>query len=268
MRRSTREDFATLQAVYVGGEKLTERVASAFEGRFGIRPYEGYGTTELSPVAAFNLADVTRRGVTWTGARDGSIGRPVPGVCMRVLDPVTGEILPRGSEGVLAVKGPNVMRGYLGRDDLTAEVIRDGWYMTGDVARIDDDGFVFIVDRMSRFSKIGGEMIPHAAVEEVLLAAVESHTPCVAVTGVRDDRKGERLAVLYTREAGDVSELQRRVRESGLPNLWRPRDDAYCRVDAIPLLGTGKLDLRCIREMAAVSAASGAASAEDSVSQS
>lgn len=251
VRRASPEDFATLTAVYVGGEKLTRRVADAFEQRFGLRPLEGYGTTELSPVAAFNVADVVKGSLCWVGNREGSIGRPIPGVAVNVVDEATGEPVPPGREGVLLVKGPNVMQGYLGRDDLVAESVVDGWYNTGDVARVDDDGFIFLLDRLSRFSKIGGEMVPHAAVEEVLAAdgaAMSSHP--VVVTAAPDDRKGEQLVVLYSDDAGDPDRLRRLMRSSELPNLWRPRERNYVQVAEIPVLGSGKLDLKNIRAIA------------------
>ena len=99
---------------------------------------------------------------------------------------------------MLLVKGPNVMNGYLGREDLTAQAMRDGWYVTGDIASLDEDGFLTITDRLSRFSKIGGEMVPHGKVEEALHLAAEADTQIFAVTGIPDEKKGERLAVLHT----------------------------------------------------------------------
>lgn len=250
VRRAAKEQFASLTSVYVGGEKLTGRVADAFERKFDLRPFEGYGTTELAPVAAFNVGDVVNGPLRWCGAREGSIGRPLPGVLMKIVDETTNEELPTGEEGVLLVKGANVMAGYLGRDDLTREALSDGWYRTGDVARIDADGFVFLLDRLSRFSKIAGEMVPHVAIEEVLSAGLEEHSHPLVVTGVPDDRKGEQLIVLHAPEAGDVGELYRAVKESDLPNLWRPKAKNFFHVDQIPVLGSGKLDLKRIRMIA------------------
>ncbi|MCF7855515.1 MAG: AMP-binding protein, partial [Candidatus Pacebacteria bacterium] len=249
VRRATREEFASLTSVYVGGEKLTTRVADAFEKCFGIRPLEGYGTTELSPVAAFNVADVERGPMRWIGSREGSIGRPLPGVLMKVVEEETGAEVAAGVEGLLMVKGANVMAGYLGREDLTRAALDAGWYRTGDIARIDSDGFVFILDRQSRFSKIGGEMVPHVAVEDVLAGDRDASHP-VVVTGVPDPKKGEQLVVLYTDEAGDVDGLHGAIKQSDLPNLWRPKERNYFHVDRIPVLGSGKLDLKKIRIVA------------------
>ena len=152
--------------------------------------------------------------------------------------------------GMLLVKGPNIMQGYLGREDLTAEVMRDGWYVTGDIALMDEDGFIRITGRLSRFSKIGGEMVPHGRIEEALHEAAGISTQVFAVTAVPDARKGERLAVLHTLKEERLPEILGRLEGSGLPNLFIPRLDQFVKVEAIPLLGTGKLDLRAIRRIA------------------
>ncbi len=250
IRKGKREDVKSLRMVMTGAEKLKMRVADSFEKRFGIRPLEGYGATELSPVASANLPNVQLDGVTHVGSKEGSIGHPIPGVAVKISDPDTGEDLPPGEEGVLQVRGPNVMLGYLGKPDKTSEVLRGGWYNTGDIARIDEDGFVYIVDRMSRYSKLGGEMVPHLAVEEKLIEAVGAVSQVLVVTGAPDERKGEQLVVLYTEEAGDLPALQQAARDCELPNLWKPRKDNFFSVAAMPTLGSGKLDLKRIRQMA------------------
>jgi acyl-[acyl-carrier-protein]-phospholipid O-acyltransferase/long-chain-fatty-acid--[acyl-carrier-protein] ligase len=142
------------------------------------------------------------------------------------------------------------MQGYLGRPDKTAEVLRDGWYTTGDVAAIDEDGFLQITDRLSRFSKIGGEMVPHIKVEEKLheLAGVTEQT--FVVVGVPDEKKGERLVVLHKLADGPLPACLEKLSQCDLPNLWKPRADQFFRVEAFPCLGTGKLDLRKVREIA------------------
>ena len=250
IRKGKREDLTSLRLVMTGAEKLKARVADAFEKRFGMRPLEGYGATELSPVASANLPDVAVGGVLHVGTKEGSIGHPVPGVAVKICDPDTEEDLPPGEEGVLMVRGPNVMMGYLGNPDMTSEVLRGGWYNTGDIARIDEDGFVHILDRMSRYSKLGGEMVPHLAVEEKLIDALGATGQVLVVTGAPDERKGEQLVVLYTDEAGDAAALQHIVKESALPNLWKPRKDNFFPVASMPTLGSGKLDLKRIRQIA------------------
>jgi acyl-[acyl-carrier-protein]-phospholipid O-acyltransferase/long-chain-fatty-acid--[acyl-carrier-protein] ligase len=250
IRRAKKEDFETLRLVMTGAEKLKSKLADAFQEKFGIRPMEGYGATELSPVITLSLPDVDLGGVRQQGSKEGSVGHPIPGVAVRVVDPETWEPLKPGKPGLLLVKGPNVMLGYLGRADKTAEVIRDGWYVTGDIGVMDEDGFVRLTDRLSRFSKIGGEMVPHGVIEDELHNRLEQ-TQVLAVTSVPDEKKGEKLVVVYTKDATDAETLQRLMAESSLPNLWKPGRDCYVGVESLPILGTGKLDLKGLREIAA-----------------
>ncbi len=249
-RRCEPEDFGSLDYAMVGAEKLQERVAQAFEDRFGIRPLEAYGCTECSPAVAVNTRDYRAPGFRQVGAKRGKIGHPLPGVSVRIVDPDSMQPLGVDQPGLLLVRGPNVMKGYLGRPDLTAGVLRDGWYVTGDIASLDEDGFLAITDRLSRFSKIGGEMIPHLKVEEKLQELAGATEQVFAVAGVPDDRKGERLIVLHTLPDPKLKECLDRLPQSGLPNLWIPRPGAFFHVPSLPYLGSGKLDLRRIREIA------------------
>jgi acyl-[acyl-carrier-protein]-phospholipid O-acyltransferase/long-chain-fatty-acid--[acyl-carrier-protein] ligase len=155
-----------------------------------------------------------------------------------------------GQPGLLLVRGPNVMKGYLGNPEKTAEVLRDGWYVTGDVAALDEDGFLAITDRLTRFSKIGGEMVPHIKVEEKLHELAGATEQCFAVTGVPDERKGERIVVLHTLTDGQLKSVLDKLADCDLPNLWKPRPDQFFRVEKLPYLGTGKLDLKKVREVA------------------
>ncbi len=251
LRRCTAAQFGSLRLVLAGAEKLSERVAQAFEDHFGIRPLEGYGTTECAPVIAASTLDYRAPGFYQPGSRRGSAGQALPGVSVKIVDPDEHGIeRPAGEEGMLVTRGPNVMRGYLGRDDLTAEVLRDGWYVTGDIAVLDEDGFLRITGRLSRFSKIGGEMVPHGKIEEALQQAADSDVQIFAVSAVPDEKKGERIAVLHTIEEERIPGILQRLGEMGLPNLFIPRADQFVRVDELPLLGTGKLDLRAIRQVA------------------
>lgn len=249
IRRAKAEDFKSLRLVITGAEKLKPKLADTFQERFGIRPMEGYGATELSPVISLSLPDVEIDGVRQTGFREGSVGLPVPGVVVKIVAPETGSSRAEGESGLIMVKGPNVMAGYLGKPEKTAEVVQDGWYVTGDIGHLDDLGFLQITDRLSRFSKIAGEMVPHGAVEEALHAGL-GMTAVVAVTGVPDEKRGEKLVVVYAREAGDPETLKRLMADSELPNLWKPGRDCYVAVEALPLLGTGKLDLRGVKDIA------------------
>ncbi|HAH97768.1 MAG TPA: acyl-[ACP]--phospholipid O-acyltransferase [Verrucomicrobiales bacterium] len=251
MRACTPEQFGSVQFVLAGAEKLPERLALAFEDRFGLRPMEGYGTTETSPVVTINTRDFRSAGFRQIGAKRGSIGHPLPGMVARIVDPETGEPFALGQAGLLLVKGPNVMQGYLGQAEKTAEVLSDGWYTTGDIATMDEDGFLMITDRLSRFSKIGGEMVPHIKVEEKLHELGELTEQTFAVTGVPDEKKGERLVVLYQELVeASLDALHGKLTDSGLPNIWKPRRDQFFKVEKLPYLGTGKLDLKQIKLLA------------------
>jgi len=251
MRRCTPENFGSLQYVLVGAEKLQERVALAFEDKFGIRPLEGYGCTECSPVVTVNGKDYRAPGFHQVAGRRGKIGHPLPGVCVKVMDIETGLPVAPGTQGMLLVKGPNVMRGYLGKPEKTAEVLRDGWYTTGDIATMEEDGFLTITDRLSRFSKIGGEMVPHIRIEEKLQEFSEITEQVFAVTSVADEKKGERLLVVHTLGDDALQKTIEKFTQCDLPALWKPKANQFLHVDSIPVLGTGKVDLRGVRALAA-----------------
>jgi acyl-[acyl-carrier-protein]-phospholipid O-acyltransferase / long-chain-fatty-acid--[acyl-carrier-protein] ligase len=250
MRRCSPEDFGSLQYVMAGAEKLPERVSLAFEDYFGIRPLEGYGCTECAPAVTVNTRDFRAAQFRQVGAKRASIGHPLPGISVRIVDPSTMTPLPQGENGLLLVRGPNVMQGYLGRPEKTAEVLSEGWYNTGDIAAMDEDGFIRITDRLSRFSKIGGEMVPHIKVEDKLHEIARATEQLFAVTAVPDDKKGERLMVVHTLAADKLQECIAQLTKSDLPALWKPRGDQFIHVNSLPYLGTGKLDLRRLKEIA------------------
>jgi acyl-[acyl-carrier-protein]-phospholipid O-acyltransferase/long-chain-fatty-acid--[acyl-carrier-protein] ligase len=251
LRSCDAADFGSLRCVMASAEKLPEWLANAFEEKFGLRPMEGYGCTECSPVVTCSTHDFRAAGFRQIGSRRRSIGQPLPGVSVRIVGPDNREPVPLGQPGLLLVRGPNVMLGYLGQPQKTAEVIRDGWYVTGDIAALDEDGFLQITDRLSRFSKIGGEMVPHVKVEEKLHEALGTSEIVFAVCGVPDPKKGERLVVLHTLAEQPLNELLKKLPQLGLPNLWIPRPNQFFHVDTLPLLATGKRDLRSLKELAA-----------------
>ena len=250
LRRCTPEQFSSLRVVLTGAEKLPSRLAQAFEDRFGIAPIEGYGITECAPVVAVNCPDFRAAGYFQPASRRGTVGQPLPGVSVQIVDPDSFAPLPPSTPGMLLVKGPNVMKGYLEREDLTANALRDGWYITGDIATLDEDGFLTITDRLSRFSKIGGEMVPHGHVEEALQQAAGADMQVFAVTGIPDERKGEQLAVLHTLDESQIPGIVAKLAASGLPNLYIPPRTNFIKVNALPTLGTGKMDLRNLKRIA------------------
>jgi acyl-[acyl-carrier-protein]-phospholipid O-acyltransferase / long-chain-fatty-acid--[acyl-carrier-protein] ligase len=249
-RRCPAESFGSLRIVITGAEKLPERIAQGFEDHFGIRPLEGYGCTECSPVVAVNTYDFRAAYFRQVGAKRGTIGHPLPGIGVRIIDPDSGETLSVDKPGLLFVRGPNIMAGYLNKPEKTAEVLKDGWYNTGDIATVDEDGFLRITDRLSRFSKIGGEMVPHIKVEEKLHELLEADGQVLAVTAIPDEKKGERLVVIHTLKDEQLKDVLEKLSKSDLPALWKPRPDQFVYAEKLPYLGTGKLDLRKLREMA------------------
>lgn len=254
LKRCTPEQMKALDLVIVGAEKLPPELADAFHEKFGVWPTEGYGTTELSPVAAFNVPPHRAGDTQQETTRAGTVGRVMPGAAAKVVDPDTGADLGVGQDGLILISGPNVMLGYLKQPEKTAELIRDGWYNTGDIGNIDTDGFITITGRLSRFSKIGGEMVPHIKIEQLLEHMLdeddEDPEPKIAVTAVPDEKKGERIVVLHRPLKVPVDEILQNLSDSDLPNLWLPAQDSFCEVEKIPQLGTGKLDLKAVKELA------------------
>ncbi len=246
------KQFAKLTHLILGAEKLKPELAREIERTLGIRPLEGYGCTELSPVVAVNVPESVqlRDGRSVDGNRLGTVGLPMPGTRIKTVDPETGEDLAPGTEGMIQVSGPQVMMGYLNRPEATARVLSDGWYTTGDLGALDEDGFLRITDRLSRFSKVAGEMVPHILIESALmeLTGVDEHH--VAVTGVPDDKHGERLCVLYTDLGMSPTEVHHRMMDGRIPRLWIPSVRDFIQVDEIPITATGKIDLRGLRELA------------------
>jgi len=250
IRRCEREDFASLRVAIVGAEKMRLELADAFWEKFHLDLFQGYGVTETSPVVSVETAGHFAQEHLGATHR-GTIGRPIPGIAVRIVSPETFQTFGPGQQGVLLVKGSSVMTGYLDEPGKTRQVMwEDGWYITGDVAQLDDDGFITITDRLSRFSKIAGEMVSHVHVEEALHRALGSLEPRLVVTSVSDDQKGERFVVLHTELGMGVDELLKRLRDSGLPPLWMPRREHFFAVRSLPILGSGKLDLKLVKETA------------------
>ncbi|MEL6898419.1 MAG: AMP-binding protein, partial [Planctomycetota bacterium] len=258
------ESFASLDVCIVGAEKTPPDLFDAFEEKFGVRPVEGYGATELAPLVSVNIPPSRSSAQYQRDRNEGSVGRPMPGVSAKILSTDDDHECDAGEDGMLYVSGPNVMKGYMGQQELTQSVIQEGWYKTGDIAHVDDEGFLHITGRISRFSKIGGEMVPHIAIEEELNRIADAHdsgetsdddanddTVRLCVTSVPDKKKGERLIVLHTENVPDSETLITGLRDAGLSNLFIPASNGFVQVDKVPVLGTGKLDLKGAKQMAA-----------------
>ena len=254
LRKAEAKQFQSVRLTITGAEKLPRNLAEAFEERLGKPVFEGYGLTETSPVVSVNLPDPkpSQPGETVQPSnRPGSVGKLVPGLAAEIREPETGRKLSLHDSGMLWLRGPNIFEGYLNDPARTAEVLQDGWLKTGDLGRFDQDGFLFIEGRLSRFSKIGGEMVPHETVEHQIQAALglgNEGERAIAVAAVIDSQKGEALVLLSTIEI-DQAKLRAQLQEAGVPNLWIPK--TIKRVEQIPVLATGKLDLRACSEIAA-----------------
>jgi acyl-[acyl-carrier-protein]-phospholipid O-acyltransferase/long-chain-fatty-acid--[acyl-carrier-protein] ligase len=249
MRKCTAEQFKSLRLTVVGAEKLRSDITEKFHKMTGLTLIEGFGCTELSPVVSINIGNSILNVGTQSGPQ-GSVGAPLPGVCVKIVDPDSHEPLLPNEPGLMLVKGANVMQGYLADPAKTAEVIHDGWYNTGDIAKMDLDGYITITGRLSRFSKIGGEMVPHELVEGAIYEIIKSDSPCLAVCGAPDKAKGEKLIILHVELPLQPAEIITAMREAKLPNLWIPKLANFHQVEHLPLLGSGKTDLKKLQAMA------------------
>ena len=245
------EDLKTLKKAIAGAEKTPAGFEDLWNSTFSPNSYrEGYGLTETTPVVGVNMQEADY-GYFSTGSRKGSIGKLFPGMKARILDVSTRKELPFGQRGLLSMLGPNVFAGYLGRPEATAEVFDGDWLVTGDLARIDSDGFLYIDGRLSRFSKIGGEMVPHATVEDALNKAFgfdSAQIPMLAVSSRLDEGKGEALVVVTADKSLTLHKVKDALRAAGISNLWQPK--YIVATDKIPLLASGKLDLFKLAELA------------------
>jgi len=254
LRKAEAQQLRTLRLIIVGAEKLPLDLASHFEERFHKKVFEGYGLTETAPVASVNLPDPEPRKPgeqVQPSSRLGSVGRLAPGMAAEIREPESERKLSLFETGMLWLRGANIFEGYLHDPKRTAEILRDGWLKTGDIGRFDEDGFLYIEGRLSRFSKIGGEMVPHETIEQKIIDLLElsgrEERP-IAIVGVQDEAKGEALVLLSAVDI-DLAELRKKLQEAGVPNLWIPKN--VQRVEAIPVLASGKLDLKKCQERAA-----------------
>jgi acyl-[acyl-carrier-protein]-phospholipid O-acyltransferase/long-chain-fatty-acid--[acyl-carrier-protein] ligase len=251
MKRIDPAQLSSLKLVVTGAEKLPLSLAESFAEKFGIRPQEGYGLTETSPATNVNLPDPAPQtdSAVIPCSRNGSVGQLLPGLAIKITDPVTEQEIPIDQQGMIWFKGPNVFPGYLGDPRKTNEVLKDGWFRTGDVGRVDDDGFLYIEGRISRFSKIAGEMVPHETVEAAIIKVLglDSETERrIAVVGVPDAQKGEAILLLSTIAGPAIEQecidLRYKLLDEGLSSLWCPKQ--IVPVPEIPVLASGKLDIK------------------------
>jgi len=248
-KSSDPSDFESLRLVVVGAEKMRQNISDKFKEYTGLEPIEGFGCTELSPVVSINISNNIRELGRKSG-KYGSIGCSIPGICTKIVDIDNFDDLSPNQEGLLFVKGANVMKGYLGEPDETRKAIVCGWYNTGDIAKIDEAGFITITGRLSRFSKMGGEMISHELIENAINEILDEENRAIAVTGIPDVVKGEKIVVFYEKISLSPKKIVKKLREKGIANIWIPKAENFVEIDKIPLLGTGKLDISKLNKIA------------------
>src|SRR6266436_6183094 len=252
LRKAEPHQLRSLRLVITGAEKLPLDLAKNFEERFNQKVFEGYGLTETSPVVSVNLPEPrpTKPGEqVQPSSRLGSVGKMAPGIAAEIREPETNRKISLHDSGMLWLRGPNIFEGYLHEPERTGDVLRDGWFKTGDIGRFDEDGFLYIEGRLSSFSKIGGEMVPHEAIEHKivdLLGFSGRDERTIAIVGVQDETKGEALVLLAAADV-DLTQLRTKLHEAGVPNLWIPKK--IQSVESIPVLASGKLDLKKCKEL-------------------
>ena len=253
IKRATSKQLESLKLIVTGAEKLPNEVVTAFGEKFGKAVEQGYGLTETSPVVSVNLPEPPKfkpDDNVQPSSRLGSAGKLAPGIAAQIRDPETGTLLPFNETGMLWLRGANIFEGYLNDPKRSAEVLVDGWFKTGDLGRFDDDGFLYIEGRLSRFSKIGGEMIPHETLESKIYSALNipsEEERTIAVVGIPDPSKGEAIVLLSVADLS-LQELRSKLLEAGVPALWIPK--RIRRVEKIPMLASGKLDLAGCKKLA------------------
>jgi len=245
--------FQSVRIVVAGAERLSTEVRHAFRDKFCKDIYEGYGATETTPVATVNIPDIllSYSGDVQIGNKIGTVGLPLPGTTLKIVEPETLEDLPIGEAGLILIGGTQIMKGYLNSPEKTESVIveKDGvrWYKSGDKGKLDEDGFLTILDRYSRFAKLGGEMVSLGAVESKISQVIDNHEIEIIAVALPDQSKGEKLVLLLAGEV-DLDALKSQIRGSGLNPLMMPKE--YFCVAEIPKFGSGKADFAGAKKLA------------------
>lgn len=252
IRRCGPHQFRTIRNCILGGEKLKHQQLLNLQKNLCVTPVEGYGLAETSPVVSCNVPNhvTLADGRVIEGTKIGTVGLPVPGTLIRIVDLDTAEELPAGRPGMIFVKGPQVMLGYLNQPAETARAIKDGWFNTGDIGFLDEQGFLTVTGRSSQFSKIAGEMVSHIAVADEIQKVTGQPAGDVFVTSVPDDSRGEKLVVIYSNLDKSPQEIVAELKKSNIARLWIPNWHDFIEVPALPVMPNGKLNLRKLKEIA------------------
>lgn len=252
IRRLGPSQFRTIRNCILGGEKLKKQQLLNLQNSLSVTPVEGYGLAETSPVVSCNVPNHVTLcdGRVIEGTKIGTVGLPVPGTLIRIIDVDTAKEVTVGSSGLILVKGPQVMLGYLNQPVETARAIKDGWFNTGDIGFLDEQGFLTVTGRLSQFSKIAGEMISHLAVADEIQHITGQSAADIFVTSVPDDLRGERLVVMYCNLEKTPKEIVAELKKSNIPRFWIPNWHDFIAVSALPVMPNGKLNLRKLKEIA------------------
>lgn len=243
LRRWKREQVSSVRVAFAGAEKLNEKVRTKFYEKFGVTIFEAYGTTESSAAVSVNYPD---------DCRHGSVGKILPGIDCKIVDLESYDELPLGSEGLILLKGDNFMPGYYKAENSSKNVFHNDYYITGDIGKL-VDGFLYITDRLKRFAKIGGEMVPLLPVENKLTTILDEkdsddeRRKC-AVVSVPHPQKGEQLAGFVVNTDMEKLELNSSLDKLGVVKLSQP--DHYFQIEEIPMLPSGKVDYKNLKSMA------------------
>lgn len=235
LQKSEPGDFKSLRLMMAGADKCPDALREGYMKKHGIVLMEGYGATETSPVISVNTPDANK---------PGSIGKVIPDVIVRIENFETGEECSTGQTGKIMVKGDLVMKGYYGDQELTDEVLMDGWYNTGDMGFFDDDGFLYHAGRFKRFAKIGGEMVSLVKVENIMEKYLPEGVIC-CIVDIPDERKGSYIVAAVSAQVHKMEILRKMMND--LPSIALPRE--FIVLESIPMMGTGKVDFRTVTKI-------------------
>lgn len=235
LQKSDPGDFKSLRFMITGADKCPDALREGFRNKHGVVLLEGYGTTETSPVISVNSLEFNR---------PGSTGKVLPNIQVRIENFETGQDCSVGEIGKILVKGPSVMKGYYDDPEQTAEVLKDGWYNTGDMGYLDKDGYLWHAGRFKRFTKVGGEMVSLVKVENTLEKYLPPEVLCCVVE-ILDEKKGSLIIAAVSAEINKTEILRKMMTE--LPVIALPRQ--FLTINELPVMGTGKVDFRSVTRM-------------------
>ncbi len=235
LNKSEPGDFKSLRLMVAGADKCPDTLRDGYMKKHGVTLLEGYGATETSPVISANTREFNR---------PGSTGRPIPGMEVRIENFETGEECKRGETGKIIVKGPSVMKGYFEDPEQTSEVLKEGWYDTGDMGYLDEDGYLWHAGRFKRFTKVGGEMVSLVKVENIMEKHLPEGVSCCVVE-IPDERKGSYIVAAVSAEINKTEILRKMMAD--LPSIALPRQ--FVVIENLPMMGTGKTDFRTVTGM-------------------